>query len=79
MTHSMGRFFQTGVDVAHGSAKSERFDLVIGSGRKGQTYLYRKNGLLFELPVSYLTVLRGWINSPGFRDGTIDFGRLIQP
>ncbi len=79
MTHSMGRFLQTGVDVAHGSAKSEGFDLVIGSGRKGQTYLYRKNGLLFELPVSYLTALRGWINSPGFRDGTIDFGRLIQP
>jgi hypothetical protein len=29
----------------------ERMDLVIGSGRKGQTYLYWKNSDLFELPV----------------------------
>jgi predicted CXXCH cytochrome family protein len=54
-------------------------DLVVGSGRKGKSYLYWRDGLLFELPVSYLTGIRGWINSPGYLDGEIDFGRLIQP
>jgi len=72
-------FYETGVDTNHGSSRAERIDLVIGSGRRGQTYLYWRNGLLFELPVSYLTGMREWINSPGYRDGEIDFGRLIVP
>ena len=72
-------FYQTGVDLARGFKRTERIDLVVGSGRRGQTYLYWKNGLLFELPVSYLTVTGHWINSPGYVDGQIDFGRLIIP
>jgi hypothetical protein len=36
---------------------TERFDYVIGSGGKGQTYLYWKGDLLFQLPVSYWTEL----------------------
>jgi Cytochrome c554 and c-prime len=52
---------------------------VVGSGRRGQTYLYWRNGLLFELPVSYLTGIGQWINSPGYDDGLIDFGRIIVP
>ena len=36
---------------------TERIDLVIGSGRKGHTYLYWKGDRLFELPVSYWTEL----------------------
>ena len=72
-------FYQTGVDLAHGFKRTERIDLVVGSGRRGQTYLYWKSGLLFELPVSYLTVTGHWINSPGYADGQVDFGRLIVP
>ena len=72
-------FYQTGVDLARGITRTERIDLVVGSGRRGQTYLYWKNGLLFELPVSYLTGTEQWINSPGYADGQIDFGRLIVP
>ncbi|HEX4627964.1 MAG TPA: multiheme c-type cytochrome [Gemmatimonadales bacterium] len=72
-------FYQTGVDSAKARSVTERFDLVVGSGRRGQSYLYWKHGLLFELPVSYLTGPNQWINSPGYRDGEIDFGRAIVP
>lgn len=74
-----GFFYQTGWDSTTRGARTERIDLVIGSGRRGQSYLYWRNGLLFELPVSYLTGVRRWINSPGYVDGQIDFNRLIEP
>ena len=34
------------------TSRTERFDLVIGSGGKGQTYLYWKGEELFQLPVT---------------------------
>jgi hypothetical protein len=74
-----GGFYQTGFDSARNLVRTERIDLVIGSGRKGQSYLYWKNGLLFQLPVSYLTGIDGWINSPGYLDGQINFDRVIRP
>src|SRR6266849_9977752 len=72
-------FYQTAVDSVRGRSRTERIDLVVGSGRRGQSYLYWRNGLLFELPVSYLAGIDDWINSPGYFDGTIDFGRVIVP
>src|SRR5437899_4629992 len=79
MEQRKGAFYQTGVDSAHSRARTERIDLVIGSGRRVQSYLYWKNGLLFELPVSYLAGIDQWINSPGYTDGEIDFARVIVP
>ncbi|MBI3569396.1 MAG: hypothetical protein HY084_14445 [Gemmatimonadetes bacterium] len=70
-------FFQHARDVTRNLDRMERFDLVVGSGRRGQTYLYWKDAILYELPVSYLTATNGWINSPGYRDGEVDFGRVI--
>lgn len=59
---------------------SERFDLVIGSGRKGQTYLYwGKGDQLFQLPVSYWTELAKWVHSPGYDDKSVNFSRPILP
>ena len=72
-------YYQTGWDSLTRGQRAERIDIVIGSGRRGQSYLYWRNGLLFELPVSYLTEVRRWINSPGYPDGQIDFNRLIEP
>ena len=60
-------------------SRKERFDLVIGSGRKGQTYLYWKGDDLFELPVSYWTETGQWINSPGYPDGLPSFDKPIIP
>jgi cytochrome c554/c'-like protein len=59
---------------------AERFDLVIGSGRKGQTYLYwGKEDQLFQLPVSYWTEVSSWVNSPGYGDRSLDFSRPVVP
>ena len=73
-------FFQTAVagTPPRTSSRSERFALVVGSGDKGQTYLYWNEDQLFQLPVSYWTDL-GWVNSPGYRDGFADFDRPIVP
>ncbi len=72
-------FRETAFDSIHGWSRSERIDLAIGSGRRGQSFLYWRGGLLFELPVSFLTGSERWINSPGYVDGQIDFERLIEP
>jgi hypothetical protein len=73
-------FFQTAVEGADPfiESRTERFAFVVGSGGKGQTYLFWKGDDLFQLPVSYWTEL-GWVNSPGYRDGQANFGRPIIP
>jgi len=55
----------------------EPFDIVIGSGRKGQTYLYWHENDLFQLPVSYYTPLDSWCNSPGFPTTYVRFNRPV--
>jgi hypothetical protein len=74
-------FFQTAVqgEPPYTTSRTERFDLVIGSGGKGQTYLFWKGDQLFQLPVSYWTELGQWVNSPGYRDGVANFNRPIIP
>lgn len=59
--------------------QAEPIDIVIGSGRKGQSYLYWKGDRLFQLPVSYWTELAEWVNSPGYNDGYADFDRPVMP
>lgn len=68
-----------GEDAAKREYRAEKIDVVIGSGRKGQTYLYWNGEKLFQLPVSYLTTRNAWINSPGYLDGTANFERPILP
>src|SRR5215475_36403 len=72
-------FYQTAVWVIPPAttSRSEKIAAVIGSGRKGQTYLYWKRDQLFQLPVSYWTDLDTWINSPGYRDGEANFERRV--
>src|ERR1700749_4129665 len=52
-------FLQTAVagTPPHTNSRSERIAFVIGSGEKGQTYLYWNDDQLFQLPVSYLAQL----------------------
>ena len=75
-------FYQTAVlgtppDIA---TMTQRFDLVVGSGRKGQTYLYwDKSDQLFQLPVSYWTELGKWVPSPGYDDKVVNFSRPVLP
>ena len=74
-------FFETAVtgDSLRQQQRSERIDLITGSGKRGQTYLYWQGERLFELPVSFWTDGRLWINSPGYTDGTADFARPVLP
>jgi hypothetical protein len=65
-------FYQTAVNLANPSSQlSERFDIVIGSGRHGQTYLFWDGDQLFELPASYWTWNHEWVTSPGFPAGQV--------
>lgn len=57
--------------------RREQIGVVIGSGRKGQTYLFWDDDALYQLPVSYWTETGGWVNSPGYVDGTANFDRPI--
>ena len=59
--------------------RSERIDIVTGSGVRGATYLYWQGDRLYELPVSYWTEGHQWINSPGYEDGSVDFSRPVNP
>ena len=76
-----GKFFQSAVfghppdELMH----TEPMDVVVGSGERGQSYLYWKGDRLYQLPVSYWTQLGEWVNSPGYTDGTADFTRPIDP
>ena len=56
---------------------SERMDIALGSGIRGQTFLYWQENRLFELPVSWYSEPNAWANSPSYRDGTANFARPI--
>ena len=42
------------------------FDMVIGSGNRGQSYATWKNDSLFQLQASYHSFTDSWVNSPGY-------------
>ena len=46
--------------------KARPFSIVVGSGTKGQTYLYWFKNNLGQLPISYFTQAAQWSNSPGY-------------
>jgi len=76
-----GNYLETAVAQrgAQKLTRSERIDIVIGSGKRGQTYLYWAGSKLYELPVSYWSDGNQWINSPGYKDGTANFARHVDP
>jgi hypothetical protein len=76
-----GAYYQTAFAGVPGHEQShgERIDVVTGSGKRGQSYLYWLDNQLFELPLSYWSDGRQWINSPGFKDKTANFSRPIYP
>lgn len=46
--------------------KAMRFDIVIGSGVMGQSFLTWRGNKLYQLPITYFTAADQWSNSPGF-------------
>jgi hypothetical protein len=76
-------YYQTAVA---GSGKDsvtqrERVGLVVGSGRKGQTFLYWRGDQLFQLPLSFWNSVGAWIMSPGngYVGGSANFNRGVAP
>jgi hypothetical protein len=46
--------------------RAMRFDMVIGSGVMGQSFLTWRMNKLYQLPITYFTAADQWSNSPGF-------------
>ncbi|MEJ7684569.1 MAG: hypothetical protein WKG06_43315 [Segetibacter sp.] len=57
--------------------QAARFDIVVGSGRKGQSYLYWYGDNIFQLPVSYYVPGKSWVNSPNYPPENVLFNRNI--
>jgi hypothetical protein len=57
--------------------RNGRFDIVIGSGRKGQSYLNWIGNRLVQLPITYFTPAGQWSNSPGYSPKAPRFYRPI--
>lgn len=69
-------FYQ--VEYANGvETRKEKFDIVVGSGRKGQSYLSWINNRLVQLPITYFTPAAQWSNSPGYVPTKPMFNRPI--
>ena len=69
-------FYQVG--YYKGSERiARRFDMVVGSGSKGQTYITRFQKQLYQLPVSYFTAAKKWANSPLYPIYPVLFNRPI--
>lgn len=81
MEEHNGLFYQTELlqKPSQPIRRSEQIGIVVGSSTKGQTYLYWREDRLFELPVSYWSALKSWVNSPGYIDGSADFDRPVTP
>ena len=71
-----GNFYQTAVSKGV-NAVTRPFDMTIGSGRKGQTFLFWNDSSLYQLPLSYSVTYKGWINSPGYPADKVIFNRLV--
>ena len=76
-----GFYYQTAV-TGWGNdlqTRTERMDMLTGSGVRGVTYLNWQGSKLYELPVSYWTDGHRWINSPGYENGSANFSRPVNP
>jgi hypothetical protein len=65
------------VATVDGHQEEHRFDMVIGSGKKAQTFLYWDGDQALQLPISYFVTTHSWANSPDFPPDRIWFGRSI--
>lgn len=76
MQRTRSGIFQAGF-IDGKEVERKPFDMTIGSGRKGQSYLYWQDHSLFQLPVSWYAPRDTWSNSPGFPTDQLVFNRSI--
>jgi len=71
-------FYQEAIHEKDNSViNSNRIDIVLGSGTKGQTYLNWKDDELYQLQISYFEPNDSWVNSPGYPEGIFAPNRPI--
>jgi len=58
-------------------AASHRMDMVVGSGKKGQTFLFKSDNKFYQLPLSWSVEAQNWINSPGYPADKVMFNRMV--
>ncbi len=59
---------------------SAPFDYFIGSNAAGQSYLFARDGYLFELPVTWYRQKQAWDASPGYEQDTeVRLSRPVDP
>lgn len=57
--------------------KAERTDIIFGSGHRAYTFGFWYGNQMMQMPLNYLTKEHQWVNSPGFPDDQIYFGRPV--
>jgi len=55
-------------DTIH--ARTEKIDFFIGSGNQTRSYLYKRKGYLFEMPITWYSRKKIWDLSPGYENGS---------
>lgn len=69
-------FYQ--VEYVNGNqAKTGKFDMVVGSGRKGQSYISFIGNRFVQMPVTFFTAANQWSNSPGYPPDKVVYNRPI--
>lgn len=56
-----------GKDTIH--QRMESIDFFIGSGNQTRSYLFQRNGYLFEIPITWYSKKKIWDLSPGYENG----------
>ena len=54
-----------------------RFDIVVGSGTMGQSYINMRPDHYYQMPVTFFTAANQWSNSPGYPKGQVMTDRPI--
>jgi hypothetical protein len=69
------------VTLTRGLASQRRsLEYFIGSGAAGRTYLYSRDGFLFEAPMTWYSQRRAWDASPGFETDRVSrWSRPVEP
>ncbi|WP_316820270.1 multiheme c-type cytochrome [Pedobacter gandavensis] len=57
--------------------KTEHTDMVFGAGNSAYTFAFWYGNQLMQMPLNYLTKEHQWVNSPGFPEEQVYFGRAI--
>lgn len=57
--------------------KAERTDVVFGSGQRAYTFGFWYGEQMMQMPLNFLTQQHQWVNSPGFPEDQVYFGRPI--